>query len=102
MIRRLIRRLTAHRRSSHAGATIGYAKELHSLAAQPGYLSELEQTLQTWARTTTRRDAVLLRKIEHRALEGLDKLWLDTCAALHLDPIDIEWAQLSTGELITV
>lgn len=43
------------------------------------------------------KDLARLDTIQDTLHQGLHKVWTDLCTTLHLDPIDIEWAQL--GEL---
>ena len=93
------------RPAAHQGATLLYAGELHQLAQEPGWLNPEEQAsaarLAAAARVTegyVRR----LERIQRTTEDRLDRVWRQACATLHLDPIDIEWAVLASGELITV
>lgn len=89
------------RRTRFVGATSSYAGELRAMAAEPGFLSDIEREEQTVAHASIETDLNRLADIEFRTWVGLESIWHRTCKALHLDPIDIEWSLLATGELIT-
>lgn len=95
-------RIRRPRAGAHQGATVSYAGELHVMASQAGWLSDIEEEEQTSALDAIDADLARLDHIEQVAMVGLNRLWLATCKALHLDPIDIEWAVLASGELSTV
>lgn len=95
----------AARPGGHQGATLLYAGELHQLAQEPGWLNPEERASAARVAAFDRRtDAYVtqMRRAERAATVELDRLWRRTCATLHLDPIDIEWAVLASGELTTV
>ena len=101
--RTLLARL--HRTRGYQGATLAYGAELRQLATEPGWLNPEEEarTARLYAdELVTGRYVSRLENIERVVTNRLDRLWLQTCATLHLDPIDIEWAILASGELITV
>lgn len=112
MIWTLLRRALARfhqlrmpRPPAHQGATLLYAGELHAMAAEPGWLNPEEQASAQRLANSARVTRGYLRQLDHiqrRTEAGLDRLWRETCATLHLDPIDIEWAVLASGELIIV
>lgn len=93
------------RPAPHLGASLQYARELQQLGHQPGWLSPEEQaSAKRVAAFDRQTDAYVqrMRRAERAASAELQRIWLRTCATLHLDPIDIEWAILASGELITV
>lgn len=103
--RALVARLHRPKPPVHQGASLTYARELHQLAREPGWLSPEEQDSAARVAAFDRRTDIYvhrMRRAERAASTELERIWLRTCAALHLDPIDIEWATLATGELITV